>query len=80
MKAWSVPVECIRASTTVASQALVVRLVGEGALFEPDATVELAPSGFIATVRYKLSPHASRQHAVTLCLDWAPAESRAVAA
>lgn len=80
MKSWVVPVEGVRADVTEASRRLMVRLVGEGALFEPEATVELAPSGFIATVRYKLAPNASRQHAVTLCLDWAPAESRAVAA
>jgi hypothetical protein len=79
MMTWVVPVEAIRASGTVAGARLMARLVEEGAVFQPSATVQLQPSGYVATVQYSSSKGAARWFAVTVPLAWAPVENKAAA-
>jgi len=75
MKAWPIPVEAVRASAELVGAALLARLAVDGAIFNQQAVVELAPSGFIATVTYVLRGNLHRQHAATIPLVWAPREN-----
>lgn len=75
MKAWVVPVEAVRASATLTGARMLARMAGDGFILIPDATVELAPSGYIATVSYVAEPRGVRRFAATVPLVWAPREN-----
>lgn len=74
---WPVPTESIRHSATPGGAQDLARLAADAVVFDSNATVELGPNGFVATLVYSMPGHPTRRGVAHIRLDWQPRENRA---
>jgi hypothetical protein len=70
-----VPVEAVRQGVTAEGSVTMARLAADHAEFRPDATVELFPEGWVATLVYAVPGAPRRMHFAHVGLVWHPLES-----